>query len=159
MKKVFIFILLISMGFSANQNNRSIPKVWGKIIVSIPTAQLPFGVPRGIEISLEADDGSYNRKISTNNNSDLSNALSNGVFYFRDVPVDKNMQFEFRYKSISGRSEVYHAAYKFSYPKLNIVQKRILHKMDKALKIAGYLGDFNISIQDGSIIVTNRYLP
>ncbi len=149
--KIFILsLVLLSFQVYAQKKN-VIPKVWGKIKINAAGTTLPFGVLAGMEISLKGDG--YDKTIKEKN--ELKAALSSGEFYFKDVPVNKSMVLTIKYDTPSGKVAQWCGSFKFSIPKLNIIQKKL--NKDKAYKIAGYTGDFKCFYPSGKIEYKNKY--
>jgi hypothetical protein len=148
----FVTSVLLSMLFFFNNHaqEKTMPKVWGKIKIDAAGTLLPFGILKGMEISLKGEG--YDQTIKEKN--ELKGALSSGEFYFQNVPVRKSMLLTIKYEILNGKMAQWTCTYKFLIPKLNIVQKL---RKEKAYKIAGYTGDFTCAYPSGKIECKNRY--
>ncbi len=129
-------------------------QVWGRIKVDVGMMKLPFGVPNDLAISLEAADGKgYKRQVVSDSN-EMRNAVKSGKFVFRAVPTETPLKLTVSYTSPAGTTDTYSSTYVFHQPDLNVIQKL---REDKALEMAGYLGDFTIRIEPAKIVHNDRY--
>ena len=89
-------------GWEQSSANRTKPQTltaWGKIVMKLPSGELPFGTPTGLQMSLVATDNSYYDKIGSGSDA-IAAALKSGVFTFKKVPVDKNIKLTIQFSAI-----------------------------------------------------------
>ncbi|MDD5135485.1 MAG: hypothetical protein PHP01_08760 [Phycisphaerae bacterium] len=150
---LFLVLTAVISATEARGKNEEklLSRVWGAIKLKTPAGTLKQ-IPSGLTISLKAADGSYTAVIDTTQTNDVKRALSGNEFLFMNVPTETTMHLEMVYKSPSGSTDRYFGAFVFHYPKTNIVQDK-----EKALRIAGYTGDFEINLEPAKITYSSRY--